>query len=426
MSLRLRITLSVLALFAVVVAGLAVGTAFALRGYLVGKVDADLSAATSRALVALERPARPGPGDAVGLPGQQPGTLAAFVTSGSLLLAGVLDDSGQTLALSDGQRASLVEGINGQPIGTTFSADIEGLGDYRLSGVQLQDGDILVMGVSLEDVDQVVTQYWWLAAAVGGGVLIVAGIGSWFFGGTLQRTLARLSTALSAREASEGRLRRFVSDASHELRTPLASIRGYAELTRRSGARLRSDVQHSLDRIESESVRMTGLVEDLLLLARADEARELSSDPVELSQLVAVAVADAQVATPDHLWSVDAPAPVAIPGDAARLHQAVANLLANAAVHTPEHTNVVARVRSEAGVAVIEVEDDGPGIPPELAGQVFGRFVRGDASRSRATGSTGLGLAIVEAVAGAHGGTVSVNSVPGRTVFRLEFPTVVG
>ena len=171
---------------------------------------------------------------------------------------------------------------------------------------------------------------------------------------------------------------------------------------------------------------MTGLVEDLLLLARADESRELVRQPVELSQLVAVAVADAQVAAPGHRWSVEAPSPVTVAGDEPRLHQVVANLLANAAAHTPDGTDVVARVLADGDRAVIEVQDDGPGIPPELVGQVFGRFVRGDASRSRATGSTGLGLAIVDAVANAHGGTATVESEPGRTVFRISLPIAAG
>ena len=421
--LRAKITLAVLALFSIVVAALAVGTGFALRGYLVGELGDEVAAATSRALRALESPVSPAPGDAVGLPGQAAGTLAAFVDDGDLLLAGVLDASGQrTIALTRDQRAALAVAANGRPVGTGFDADIPGFGGYRLTGVAMSGGGLLIMGLPLHDVDAVVVQYSWLAAAVAGGVLVVAGVGAWVLGGLLQRTLARLSSALAAREASEGRLRRFVADASHELRTPLASIRGYAELTRRSGARLRSDVEHSLDRIEAESIRMTRLVEDLLLLARVDESRDLEREPVELAQLVATAVADAQVATPDHDWSVDAPATVTVAGDAARLHQAVANLLANAAVHTSEGTSVVARVHAVGDLAVIEVADDGPGIPPELLGQVFGRFVRGDASRSRATGSTGLGLAIVEAVAHAHAGTVSVESVPGRTVFRIALP----
>jgi len=423
LSLRVKITLAVLALFAVVVTALAVGTGFALRGYLMGQLDADLAAATNRAFHAVQGPARPGPGDAVGLPGQSAGTLAAFVDDGALLLAGVLDSSGQnTIALTGDQRAALADAANGRSVGIAFSADIPGFGEYRLTSVATPNGSVLIMGLPLAEVDAVVAQYSWLAAAVAGGVLLVAGVGAWTLGAVLQRALERLSNALAAREASEGRLRRFVADASHELRTPLASIRGYSELTRRSGARLRSDVKHSLERIESESIRMTGLVEDLLLLAKVDESRDLEQEPVELAQLVAVAVADTQVAAPDHDWSVDAPTTVTITGDSARLHQAVVNLLANAAVHTPEGTSIVARVRAEGENAVVEVEDDGPGIPPELIGQVFGRFVRGDSSRSRATGSTGLGLAIVEAVAHAHGGTVAVESAPGRTLFRITLP----
>jgi len=423
-SLRAKITLAVLGLFAVVVTALALGTGFALRAYLVGNLDTDLQATTSRALHALEGPVRPGPGDAVSLPGQTAGTLAAFVDEdGALLLAGVLDSSGQrTITLTSGQRAALAAAANGQAVGSAFSADLPDFGAYRLTSVSMSNGSVLIMGLPLGEVDAVAAQYWWLAAAVGGGVLLVAGVGAWILGAVLQRALERLSNALAAREASEGRLRRFVADASHELRTPLASIRGYSELTRRSGARLRSDVKHSLDRIESESIRMTGLVEDLLLLARVDESRDLERAPVELAQLVAVTVADAQVQAPDHDWSVEAPTTVTVEGDAARLHQAVANLLANAAVHTPEGTSVVARVGSAGERAIVEVEDDGPGIPEELLGQVFGRFVRGDSSRSRATGSTGLGLAIVEAVVHAHGGSVAVDSTPGRTIFRITLP----
>src|SRR5690606_27389278 len=236
----------------------------------------------------------------------------------------------------------------------------------------------------------------------------------------------------AASEASEVRLRRFVADASHELRTPLASIRGYSELVRRSGADLREDVAHSLDRIESESVRMTGLVEDLLLLARLDDAvgapagaaSLLDRAPVELSGLVATAVGDAQVTAPEHEWRVEAPTAVVVTGDAVRLHQAVANLLSNAARHTPPGTRVVARVRpgGTGTGAVIEVEDDGPGIPATLLPDVFGRFVRGDASRARSTGSTGLGLAIVRAVAEAHGGNAAVVSESGSTRFSIELP----
>ncbi|WP_420122872.1 sensor histidine kinase [Nakamurella sp.] len=249
-------------------------------------------------------------------------------------------------------------------------------------------------------------------------------------GSALNQMLRHVSGALKARQESETRVRQFVADASHELRTPLASIRGYAELARRDG-RDAETVSHALRRVESESARMSTLVEDLLLLARLDSGRPLSADEVDLSMLIIDAVSDARVAGPTHRWQLDLPAePVAVTGDGARLHQVLANLLTNARTHTPAGTLVSCGLRTEAGphgqVAVIRVTDDGPGIPAGLQPTIFGRFVRGDSSRSRAAGSTGLGLAIVSAVVGAHGGTVGVESRPGRTVFTVRLPGATG
>jgi two-component system OmpR family sensor kinase len=244
-------------------------------------------------------------------------------------------------------------------------------------------------------------------------------------GAALNRMLGHVASALTARQASELKVRQFVADASHELRTPLASIRGYAELTRRSPHELPSDVTRSLGRIESEATRMTSLVEDLLLLARLDEGRELDRDPVDLSMLLVDAVSDAHAAGPDHKWSMQLPEePVEVTGDKARLHQVVVNLLANARVHTPDGTKVTSAlsIDQEAGRAVITVTDNGPGIAPEVQSTLFERFVRADSSRARTTGSTGLGLAIVSAVVDAHGGEVSVHSEPGETVFTVSLP----
>jgi signal transduction histidine kinase len=168
---------------------------------------------------------------------------------------------------------------------------------------------------------------------------------------------------------------------------------------------------------------MTDLVEELLLLARLDAGRELTTEEVDLTALVVDAVSDAHAAGPAHRWQLDLPdSAVLVPGDAARLHQVLANLLANARAHTPEGTTCTTRLRAVEGVAVLEVLDDGPGIPPALLGHVFERFARGDSSRSRNAGSTGLGLAIVHAVVSASAGTVSVSSVPGRTVFTIRLP----
>jgi two-component system, OmpR family, sensor kinase len=134
-------------------------------------------------------------------------------------------------------------------------------------------------------------------------------------------------------------------------------------------------------------------------------------------------VSDAHAAGPAHRWRVDLPGvAVLVPGDGGRLHQVLANLLANVRTHTPEGTTATTGLRADAGWAVLEVTDDGPGIPGELQGEVFERFARGDSSRSRASGSTGLGLAIVHAVVAGHGGTVDVASTPGRTVFTVRLP----
>ena len=241
-------------------------------------------------------------------------------------------------------------------------------------------------------------------------------------GAALNQMLGHVSGALEARHASETRVRQFVADASHELRTPLAAIRGYAELARR-GEHDPAAVSHALRRVESESSRMTTLVEDLLLLARLDSGRPLATEEVDLTMLVVDRVSDARVAGPDHRWRLDLPdEPVTVVGDTARLHQVLANLLTNARNHTPPGTVVVTGLEVVPDGVVLTVTDDGPGIPAEFQPEIFGRFVRGDSSRSRAAGSTGLGLAIVAAVIAAHGGKVTVDSQPGRTQARVWLP----
>ncbi|OKJ67121.1 sensor histidine kinase [Streptomyces sp. CB02261] len=243
-------------------------------------------------------------------------------------------------------------------------------------------------------------------------------------GAALNRMLDHVHSALDARQQSETRVRQFVADASHELRTPLASIRGYAELTRRGREECGPDTRHALGRIESEATRMTGLVEDLLLLARLDAGRPLSYEATDLVPLVVDAVSDARAAGAGHHWRLELPegGGSSVRADGARIQQVLVNLLANARTHTPPGTKVTARVRAEDTAAVVEIEDDGPGIPPALLPSVFERFARGDASRSRNAGSTGLGLAIVRAVVLAHGGEVTVTSAPGRTVFTVRLP----
>jgi two-component system OmpR family sensor kinase len=244
-------------------------------------------------------------------------------------------------------------------------------------------------------------------------------------GSALNRMLDHIAAALSARQASETRVRRFVADASHELRTPLAAIRGYSELAQRmdQDGGDREAVAHAMSRVASETERITRLVEDLLLLARLDSGRPLEREAVDLSRLAVDAVSDAHVAGPDHQWEIDLPdEPVVVTGDAARLQQVLTNLLANARIHTAAGTVVTTRLSAEPTHTVLQVIDNGPGIPAALQSEVFERFARGDTSRSRKGGSTGLGLAIVSAVVRAHHGTITVDSAPGRTEFAVRLP----
>ena len=268
-------------------------------------------------------------------------------------------------------------------------------------------------------------------------------------GGALNTLLGHVESALGARQRSETQVRQFVADASHELRTPLASIRGYTELIRREGADadLPEEATYALERVHSESVRMTALVEDLLLLARLDAGRELRREEVDLVGLLVDTVADARAAGPDHDWQLDLavleppadatpeeaedflPEPPLVIGDEARLRQVIVNLLANARVHTPAGSHVTTTLAREGDTLIVRIHDDGPGIAPDVRDRLFERFARGDSSRERRTGSTGLGMSIALAIVQSHGGSIDVASstAPGDhgTTFSVRLPAAV-
>lgn len=241
---------------------------------------------------------------------------------------------------------------------------------------------------------------------------------------SFNRMLDNVEGALGAREKSENKIKQFVADASHELRNPLAAIRGYAELSQRRPDELTPDTAYAMSRIASESRRMGGLVEDMLLLARLDAGRNVELTSVDLVEVVLNAVSDSRVASRDHHWTLHLPDdPVVVVADHDQMYQVVANLLSNARKHTPAGTTVTASVRIDGPDALVTVEDNGPGVPAEIRDHVFERFARADAARTHdEEGSTGLGLAIVAAVMAAHGGSASVDSHEGYTCFTLRIP----
>jgi two-component system OmpR family sensor kinase len=468
---------------ALVCIGITAATELSLNHHLVRQLDGQLGGTSHRSALMYPEPnrpgwrhehsyyPRPGPGPRfLDAPGQPAGMVAAVVSDGKTVDAGYLTSIGSRAALTDKAKAQLAAIADSrEPV----TLELDGLGRYRVvAAPSRRGGDVIVTGLSMSDVDATLLQMLVifgivtviaLAAATIAGMIITrralaplrrvaqtarrvsdlqldrgevempvrvpesdanpsTEVGQ--LGSALNRMLDHIVAALSARQASETRVRQFVADASHELRTPLAAIRGYTELTQRMGDD-REAVAHAMSRVASETERITRLVEDLLLLARLDSGRPLEREPVDLTRVAVDAVSDAHVAGPDHQWELDLPEePVLVTGDAARLHQVLTNLLANARIHTGAGTVVTTRLSTEPTHSVLQVIDNGPGIPAALQSEVFERFARGDTSRSRKGGSTGLGLAIVSAVVKAHNGTITVDSAPGHTEFTVRLPLI--
>jgi Signal transduction histidine kinase len=239
----------------------------------------------------------------------------------------------------------------------------------------------------------------------------------------LNGMLSQIEAAFAERTASNDRLRRVIADASHELRTPLTSIRGYAEMLRRGAAESPRDSEAARRRIEEESIRMTGLVDDLLLLARLDQGRPLDKAAVDLRTIATDAVADARVVAPQRSISLTSNGPAIVTGDDTRLRQVLGNLVRNALVHTPQQTPIEVEVATHDRVGRVSVADHGPGLAADDVERIFEPFYRADPSRSRDRGGAGLGLSIVSAVVTAHGGHVKVSQTEGGgATFEVELP----
>ncbi|MFF3454961.1 sensor histidine kinase [Streptomyces sp. NPDC002730] len=467
-SLRARLTLGLVVLLALSCLAVGVATTAALEGFLVRRLDQQLTAVGGHFPASLD-PALASEKSASGpdTRGQSAGTFGACVLRGSVTQAAVVRDRTETaVPLNASDRKNLTQiPADGQGRSVQLSA----LGEYRLMGIRGPAGDVLITGLPLQPVEDTVRRLQLVEAVVFGAALLAAGIAGALgvrlslrplrrvaatasrvaqlplgggnvampqrvpdtdprtevgrVGGAFNRMLQHVEDSLARRHASEQRLRRFAADASHELRTPVASIRGHAELALRSQAPVPGEVRHALVRIQCESVRMGELVDDLLLLARLDAGRPLAGEPVDLTRLVLDAVSDARAAGPEHRWVLELPEePVVLRGDERGLQQVLTNLLANARTHTPAGTQVTLRLAGRDGKVELVVQDNGPGVPEALQAEVFHRFVRTDDGRARSAGGTGLGLAITHAVATAHGGRVDLTSRPGHTAFRVCLP----
>ncbi|HEV7483889.1 MAG TPA: HAMP domain-containing sensor histidine kinase, partial [Solirubrobacterales bacterium] len=242
---------------------------------------------------------------------------------------------------------------------------------------------------------------------------------------TLDQMLRSLDAARGERELAMQRQREFVADASHELRTPLTSVLANLELLQASlAAPDHAEDREVVDSALRSSRRMSRLVSDLLLLARADAGRLDEHRPCDLAEVAGDAAAEAAPLMGARNFTVDNDRPLWVEGSPDELHRMVLNLLDNATRHTPAGATIQLGLREEGGSAVVEVSDDGPGIPAPMRAQIFDRFVRGEGPADTAGGSgTGLGLAIVSAVAASHGGSVeALESKPGGALFRARIP----
>ena len=407
--------------------------------------------------VGADKPDHPVPAG-LDAPGQATGTLT-IISSGAAgsptVAAGYIDSGGLYQSLSDAETRAL---LSLEPTGEPVTVTISSLGDYRVvASKDSKSGDLVVTGLSMAGdnalvrtqllIEVMIAVLGATAAALAGRAMVRSSLAPLErvaataervasqplasgevrirervadadldssqevgqVGAALNTLLGHVEEALSARQRSETQVRQFVADASHELRTPLASIRGYTELIAREGAdaALPEEATHALERVHSESVRMTGLVEDLLLLARLDAGRELRREEVDLLGVLLDTVADARAAGPDHVWELDLSAlgsdggddedgdgakdedggakagesangedgagdagggPPLVVGDEARLRQVLVNLLANARVHTPPGTRVVTRISRGPGAAAGPGVGSAPGVDPAAGG----------------------------------------------------------
>ena len=466
LSLRGRLLIGVISLVAVGLLVSDVATYATLQRSLVSRIDEQLvSQSTLRTAV-----------NVIGSPGCHPrgqssagdfpaGTITELVASDGSVTTACAVGLGTTGSVASPVLPKTFQNLgNDLPVSPYTVAGSGGVAQYRMTNWSegLFGGEFVVFAIPLTPVQSTLSQLLQLEALIGLGVLGATAILAFLLisiglrplrrmgtvaadiaagdltrrvepatptteigrlGLALNGMLSQIEAAFAERTESNRRLRRFIADASHELRTPLTSIRGYSEMLRRGAGDSPTDAELARRRIEEESVRMSTLVDDMLLIARLDQGRPLEKKPVDLVTIAADAADDARAVAPQRQITLTSPGSVVVEGDDLRIRQVVGNLVRNALVHTPQQTPIEVAVSTENGTGRMSVVDHGPGLQAKEMEHIFEPFYRADPSRSRDSGGAGLGLSIVSAVVSAHGGKVNVKETSGGGVtFEVELP----
>ena len=468
LSLRGRLLIGVIALVAVGLLVSDVATYAALQSSLISRIDDQLKARSTldTAVAVISNQCRtPGPGR--GSAGDFPsGTITELIGSdGSVILPCTTGQLGNTVSSAHPVLPNPLPNAGlDNPASPITVEGTGGVSRYRLTAwpEDTFSGEFVVFAIPLTSVQSTLSQLLLLEILIGLGVLAattilalliiriglrplqkMGGVAADIAAGDLTKRvepatpnteigrlglalngmLSQIEAAFAERTESNNRLRRFIADASHELRTPLTSIRGYSEMLRRGAGDSPTDAELARRRIEEESVRMSTLVDDMLLIARLDQGRPLEKKPVDLQTIATDAAHDARAVAPQREITLTAPGSVVVEGDDLRLRQVVGNLVRNALVHTPHQTAIEIGVSTQNGTGRMSVVDHGPGLQAKDMERIFEPFYRADPSRSRDSGGAGLGLSIVSAVVGAHGGKVNVKETTGGGVtFEVDLP----
>ena len=476
--LRLRVLLAVLAVTLVALVAFDFAAVTALRSYLMNQTDATLHAAalnnasrlSAVPAAVLQEQADPGQGSKAPSPDGSPGLGDVSGTAKQFMVGQYAvdywpDDGDRGLALAfnpsimhtmsqmvfdyvipEDMRALAHDG------GAQTATSADGTGQVRTVAVPVPGG-ILVVSSRLDDVTSTVDRMRLIVLIGSAAAVLLIGLGAFWLlrrglrpietmatqadritaGNLTDRVteqdprseVGRLGAALNGMlariETGHEHTRRFFADASHELRTPLAALRANAELYQQGALTEREQVDEMMDGIALEARRMSGLVNDMLRLARLDQHPDQQREPVALSELIASCVHRIRVGTPQRDWHTDITPDVVIVGDEELLRRAVDNLLANVLAHTPEDIPATVALCEHGDVVEIEVSDTGPGVPEDRLPRIFDRFYRAGTTTSRP--GSGLGLAIVTQIATVHNGTVVAgpNSPHGLRV-RLTLP----